>query len=91
MIKKYICKCNKNNSTILKNIIPFLFMIISNQFFISQNNPCISHNNIRVVILGSSTAAGYGTSNIDIAWVNKYRVYLETINSNNEVINLSQG
>ena len=91
MIKKYICKHNKNNSTILKNIIPLLFMIISNQFFISQNNPCISNNNIRVVILGSSTAAGYGTSNIDSAWVNKYRVYLETINSNNEVINLSQG
>jgi lysophospholipase L1-like esterase len=91
LIKKYICKWNKNNSTILKNIIPFLFMIISNQFFISQNNPCISHNNIRVVILGSSTAAGYGTSNIDSAWVNKYRLYLETINSNNEVINLSQG
>ncbi|MBN1481412.1 hypothetical protein EH223_03505 [candidate division KSB1 bacterium] len=35
----------------------------------------------RIVILGSSTAAGTGPSRSDSAWVNRYRRYVKNINS----------
>jgi len=54
-------------------------------------NPCVAQNAIRVVVLGSSTAAGAGVSTSDSAWVNRYEDYLLSINPNNEVINLAQG
>jgi lysophospholipase L1-like esterase len=46
---------------------------------------------IKVVVLGSSTAAGTGPTNSSNAWVNLYRTYLKEINSSNEVINLAVG
>lgn len=53
--------------------------------------PCLSQQEFTVVILGSSTAAGTGPSVSDSAWVNRYRVHLQSINPNNQVINLAQG
>ncbi|MEM6347868.1 MAG: GDSL-type esterase/lipase family protein, partial [Bacteroidota bacterium] len=41
--------------------------------------------------LGSSTAAGSGASSSDSAWVNRYRQYLQSINPDNQVVNLAQG
>jgi lysophospholipase L1-like esterase len=49
--------------------------------------PCFSQ--IRVVILGSSTAAGIGASSEANSWAGKYRAYLQGLNRNNEVINLA--
>jgi lysophospholipase L1-like esterase len=46
---------------------------------------------IRVVVLGSSTAAGTGPTNSANAWVNQYRKYVQSINSSSEVINLAAG
>ncbi len=46
---------------------------------------------VTIVILGSSTAAGAGPSNIDDAWVNLYRQYVQGFNPNNQVINLAKG
>ena len=57
----------------------------------SQVNPCQEITNYKIVVLGSSTAAGAGPSTSDSAWVNKYRSYLQAINPNNEVINLAVG
>jgi|GEM_PF-1549657 len=46
---------------------------------------------IRIVVLGSSTAAGTGPINSEKAWVNQYRKYVQTFNASNEVINLAVG
>jgi lysophospholipase L1-like esterase len=46
---------------------------------------------IKVVVLGSSTAAGTGPVNSSNAWVNLYRTYLKDLNSSSEVINLAVG
>ena len=45
----------------------------------------------RIVVLGSSTAAGTGPSNPNNAWVNKYRTYLTEMDTRYEVINLALG
>ncbi|EAS19856.1 hypothetical protein BBFL7_02256 [Flavobacteria bacterium BBFL7] len=45
----------------------------------------------RIVVLGSSTAAGSGPSSQYNAWVWKYRRYLEQLDTRYEVINLAQG
>lgn len=46
---------------------------------------------LRIVILGSSTAAGQGPSKTDSAWVWRYRTHLSGINHAWEVINLAVG
>lgn len=53
--------------------------------------PCYPDSSIKIVVLGSSTAAGTGASTIDSAWVNRYRAYLQSVNPNNEVVNLGIG
>ncbi len=45
----------------------------------------------RIVVLGSSTAAGTGPSSPNNAWVWLYRNYLEQMDSRYDVINLAQG
>jgi lysophospholipase L1-like esterase len=45
----------------------------------------------RVVILGSSTAAGAGASPLDSSWVNRYARYLTTVFSAPDVVNLAVG
>ena len=54
-------------------------------------NSCIENNAFKIVVIGSSTAAGAGVSSPDSAWVNRYRKALEIINPANEVINLAVG
>ncbi|MFD1553123.1 hypothetical protein DNU06_12395 [Putridiphycobacter roseus] len=76
-------------------MIKYLSYFFFVHFFIfvghSQNNPCAQLESYKIVVLGSSTAAGAGVSNSDSAWVNRYRNYLESINPNNEVVNLAVG
>ncbi|GEM_PF-1776890 len=50
-----------------------------------------AENVIKIVVLGSSTAAGTGANPSSLAWVPKYATYLKNINQNNEVINLARG
>ncbi|MAN26951.1 T9SS type A sorting domain-containing protein [Mesonia sp.] len=45
----------------------------------------------RIVILGSSTAAGTGPSDANNAWVARYNTYLTEMDTRYEVINLAQG
>ncbi|MFO7368968.1 MAG: SGNH/GDSL hydrolase family protein [Bacteroidales bacterium] len=46
---------------------------------------------IKIVVLGSSTAVGTGTTNPDFTWVNRYRKYVKSMNFSSEVINLAYG
>jgi lysophospholipase L1-like esterase len=57
----------------------------------AQISPCLANDSLRVLVIGSSTAAGTGVSVPDSAWVNRYRHYLQSINPANEVINLARG
>jgi lysophospholipase L1-like esterase len=57
----------------------------------AQSNPCIASSTYKIVVLGSSTAAGTGPSTPDSTWVNRYRNYLQSINPGNDVINLAVG
>ena len=71
-------------------VLAFLFGMNS-LFSQVTHNPCISGASFKVVVLGSSTAAGTGPSHPDSTWVNKYRATLQLINPQNEVINLAVG
>lgn len=68
-----------------------LAMSLSTGWLKAQTNPCVSLDSFKIVILGSSTAAGTGPSSPDSAWVNRYRDYLQSINPANDVINLAVG
>jgi lysophospholipase L1-like esterase len=46
---------------------------------------------IKIVVLGSSTAAGSGPVNISNSWVNRYSTYLRSLNAANTVVNLAKG
>lgn len=46
---------------------------------------------IKIVVLGSSTAAGTGPSDSRNAWVNRYRRKLKSYNGHHQVINLAVG
>lgn len=48
-------------------------------------------NTCRIVVLGSSTAAGAGASVPDSAWVNLYHASVTSVNTRYEVINLAKG
>ncbi|MFK7785562.1 MAG: GDSL-type esterase/lipase family protein [Crocinitomicaceae bacterium] len=67
----------------------FLIGSIHNGY--AQANPCIASSTYKIVVLGSSTAAGTGPSTSDSTWVNRYRNYLQSINPGNEVVNLAVG
>lgn len=77
--------------------LPILFVLIMTVGTISPargqvtSNPCLENYDFKVVILGSSTAAGTGPSHTDSAWVNRYRNALQSINPDNQVINLAVG
>lgn len=70
----------------------FTFLLYT-QFGFSQItlNQCIENTSFKIVVIGSSTAAGAGVSSPDSAWVNRYRKALKDINPSNEVINLAVG
>lgn len=70
----------------------FLFtLLIGFSFSGFSQNPCVQATPVRIVVLGSSTAAGTGPIPRDSSWVNRYRDHLKSINPANEVINLAVG
>jgi len=50
-----------------------------------------SYPPLRIVVIGSSTAAGAGAETAEGAWVNLYRNFLQNLNPGSEVINLGLG
>lgn len=71
--------------------ILFTLSIIFYSISAFAQSPCIESTSFKIVVLGSSTAAGSGVSNSDSSWVNRYTRYLQEIHSNNEVVNLAVG
>ncbi|MBE0641913.1 MAG: SGNH/GDSL hydrolase family protein, partial [Bacteroidales bacterium] len=72
----------------------FMMILLTGSFNLGAQpivSPCARHTPMRIVVLGSSTAAGAGASTADSSWVNRYRNYLQGINPKNEVINLAVG
>ncbi len=51
----------------------------------------LSTRKFRMVVIGSSTAAGQGAYPADSAWVNRYHAWLQQINPENDVLNLALG
>ena len=72
-------------------ILLFVSLFLMNSYGFSQVDPCLSSSTVKIVVLGSSTAAGSGPSTSDSTWVNRYRNHLQSINPANEVINLAVG
>lgn len=72
-------------------LLLFVLSFLMNQSTNAQIDPCIASSSFRVVVIGSSTAAGTGPSSPDSAWVNRYRNHLQLINPANEVVNLALG
>jgi hypothetical protein len=66
----------------------FAFLIGSQQRALAGDKASLP---FRVVVLGSSTAAGEAARPLDSSWVNKYRLYLGTILESYEVVNLAVG
>jgi lysophospholipase L1-like esterase len=50
-----------------------------------------AYSESRIVILGSSSAAGIGPLNSDNTWVNRYRTYVKSLDPSHKVINLAVG
>jgi len=74
----------------MNNICKLLFLF----FIINLDISCDSYKNneikpVKIIVLGSSTAAGVGPTNLSKAWVNQYRAYIRNQNKDNEVINLA--
>ena len=68
-----------------------LLLLLFQMTLNAQNSACLSADSIRIVVIGSSTAAGAGASPADSSWVNRYRHFLQGLHPGNEVINLAQG
>ncbi len=77
----------------MKNQIVLPLLLLTFFLFESkgQNSACLASDTIRIVVIGSSTAAGAGVSTADSSWVNRYRRSIQALNTNNEVINLARG
>ncbi len=63
----------------------FIFLLIS--IFLTS----YALAGIKIVVLGSSTAAGSGPVNINNSWVIRYSTYLHSINAASSVLNLAKG
>lgn len=72
-------------------LLGFLFFLTPLAYAQDDVNCCLKGQSFRLVVLGSSTPAGAGASVSDSAWVNRYRLFLQGINPDNEVINLARG
>jgi len=72
-------------------LLVFTLFVVANLSAQTPITPCAQFSDIHVVVLGSSTAAGTGPSSIDSAWVNRYTVYLQGLNPQNQVTNLGVG
>ena len=76
---------------ILNMIVLILFLILVNNSIADETINKPKTDSIKIVVLGSSTAAGTGPTHPDSAWVNRFRSYVQSIWENSEVINLAKG
>jgi lysophospholipase L1-like esterase len=74
----------------LRYAIAILFTVLV-AFSSRQSHAGPENGVFRVVVLGSSTAAGEAARPIDSSWANKFRDYVGTVFQSYEVINLAVG
>lgn len=74
--------------------VSFLFVFLCFWFTTFGQFPNANPNRLarplRMVVIGSSTAAGMGARPLDSAWVNRYRTYLKTLHPSCQVVNLGK-
>jgi lysophospholipase L1-like esterase len=75
------------------NLFVYMVLLAAVHTAGAQPNPVPGLKNpvLRIVVIGSSTAAGTGAEPIDSAWVNRYRHFLQQYNPANTVFNLALG
>lgn len=56
----------------------------------SAEADCGTADPVKIVVIGSSTAEGFGVEEEE-SWVGRYSAYLEALNPANEVVNLAKG
>ncbi|MBN1449014.1 MAG: hypothetical protein JXA28_13875 [Bacteroidetes bacterium] len=66
-----------------------LMLFLAPGFFATAQQ--VLPDSLRIVVLGSSTAAGAGSSMRDSAWVWRYRAFLQSLNPSYDVVNLAVG
>jgi uncharacterized membrane protein len=76
---------NKNAMT--KIFLTIIFFVV----FATGNTLFAQDKVINIVVLGSSTAEGYGPSVYANAWVNQLRRYVQSISNKSTVHNLAKG
>lgn len=52
--------------------------------------PTANSRPLRIVVIGSSTAAGVGARPVDSSWVNRYSAYLKSLHPRSQVVNLAK-
>jgi lysophospholipase L1-like esterase len=57
----------------------------------AQHSPGPAALQVRIVVIGSSTAEGVGASTLDSAWVGRYRAHIQGYLPESEVFNLGKG
>jgi len=68
----------------------FLSSIAGQQPTANGRQPAANSRPLRLVVIGSSTAAGVGAYPVDSCWVNRYGTYLKTLNPASQVVNLAK-
>jgi lysophospholipase L1-like esterase len=71
-------------------LISFLITIIIHNYSCTKSKTLVEKL-IKIVVLGSSTAAGTGPTHPDSAWVNRFRTFVQQSWPGSEVINLAVG
>jgi len=71
---------------IFKKMKKYFFVIVAYFVFAMGNELFAEEKEINIVILGSSTAEGYGPTIKANAWVSQYRQYVQSINMKSTVI-----
>jgi lysophospholipase L1-like esterase len=77
----------QNKNAMIKIFFAIIFCVV----FATGNTLFAQDKVINIVVLGSSTAEGYGPSIWANAWVNQYRKHVQLINSKSTVTNLAKG
>jgi len=75
---------------IFKKMKKYFFVIVAYFVFAMGNELFAEEKEINIVILGSSTAEGYGPTIKANAWVSQYRQYVQSINMKSTVTNLAK-
>ncbi len=91
MVRSLLDRFTSLSYTMMRFISIAIVLVFFPLFSLGQNDICLGSQDFKIVVLGSSTSAGAGASTPDSAWVNRYREYLQSINPNNEVVNLGVG